>query len=120
MDFAEVFTKPFLLTYEGRFNRARYWAFALAYIGVAILLGIVDRVIGSEVGILGLLFALAALYPSICVGIKRWHDRGKSGWWTLIVLIPVIGWIWAFVELGCLKGTDGPNSYGPDPLAPSA
>lgn len=49
--------------------------------------------------------------------IKRFHDRGKSGWWTLVLLVPVIGSIWTFVECGFLKGTDGPNKYGEDPLA---
>lgn len=116
MNFAEVFTKDFLLTYEGRFNRARFWAFTLAYIGLSIVVGIVDSVLGLG-GILGLLLALVAIYPSICVAIKRAHDRDKSGWWILIALIPVIGVIWYLIEWGILKGTDGANRFGPDPLA---
>ncbi|TGR16409.1 DUF805 domain-containing protein, partial [Mesorhizobium sp. M8A.F.Ca.ET.197.01.1.1] len=48
---------------------------------------------------------------------KRWHDRNKSGWWTLIGLIPIIGGIWLLIELGILEGTRGANQYGPDPLA---
>ena len=47
---------------------------------------------------------------------RRWHDRDKSGWWTLIGLIPVVGAIWILVECGCLKGSDGPNRFGADPL----
>jgi len=119
MNFAEVFTKEFLLTYEGRFNRSRYWAFTLAYIGAYIVISIVDSIIGAG-GVLGLIFSLVALYPAICITIKRWHDRDKSGWWVLIALIPIVGAIWTLVECGCLKGTDGPNRFGPDPLGGTA
>lgn len=121
MNFGEVFTKEFLLTYEGRFNRARYWAFTLAYLAVYIVLAIIDGVVGTG-GVLPLIFALAALYPAICVAIKRWHDRDKSGWWVLIALIPLIGAIWTLIECGILAGTSGPNRFGPDPLggAPAA
>jgi uncharacterized membrane protein YhaH (DUF805 family) len=54
---------------------------------------------------------------SLAVFAKRWHDRDKSGWWSLILLVPFIGSIWALVECGCLPGTEGPNRYGADPLA---
>lgn len=116
MNFGAVLTKEYLLGFDGRTNRAQFWAFVLVYLAGSIVAGIVDGVLGTG-GILGLVFGLAALYPSICVSIKRWHDRDKSGWWILIGLIPLIGWIWAFVENGCLKGTDGPNRFGADPLA---
>jgi uncharacterized membrane protein YhaH (DUF805 family) len=58
---------------------------------------------------------LVGVFIWLAVAAKRWHDRGKSGWWTLIVLVPFIGGIWMFVEAGCLRGTVGPNNYGPDP-----
>lgn len=116
MDFGKVLTKEFLLTWEGRTNRAQFWALFLLSLGAGIALGIVEGIIGTG-GILGGLLGLALIYPSICVAIKRWHDRDKSGWWILIVLIPFIGAIWYFIEVGCLKGTDGPNRFGPDPLA---
>jgi uncharacterized membrane protein YhaH (DUF805 family) len=48
---------------------------------------------------------------------KRCHDRGKSGWMSLIALIPLAGAIWALVDLGILAGQLGPNEYGPDPRA---
>src|SRR5215207_8299926 len=44
--------------------------------------------------------ALAILYPSLAVAAKRFHDRDKSGWWILILFIPIIGFIWYLVELG--------------------
>ena len=55
------------------------------------------------------------LWISVAVQCKRWHDRDKSGWWFLINFIPIIGPLWAFIELGCLRGTMGPNLYGADP-----
>ena len=119
MDFGKVLTKDFLLSIEGRINRAQYWAFVLLYLAGAIACAIVDSILPTG-GLIGIVFALAALYPSICVLARRWHDRDKSGWWTLIGLIPVIGAIWILVDCGCLKGTDGPNRFGPDPLAPAA
>ena len=63
------------------------------------------------------ILTLLLLWPSICLYAKRWHDRGKSGWWSLIIFVPIIGSIWFLVELGFLRGTDGPNRFGPDPLA---
>jgi uncharacterized membrane protein YhaH (DUF805 family) len=64
---------------------------------------------------LGIL-VLLTLWPSLAMYTKRWHDRDKSGWWTLIILVPIIGSIWLLVELGFLRGTDGPNRFGDDPL----
>ena len=63
---------------------------------------------------LGIL-TLLILWPSICLYAKRWHDRDKSGWWSLIMFIPIIGSIWMLVELGFLRGTEGPNRFGADP-----
>jgi uncharacterized membrane protein YhaH (DUF805 family) len=55
------------------------------------------------------------IWVSLATQVKRWHDRDKSGWWCLINLIPYIGGIWVLVECGCLRATEGANSYGPDP-----
>ena len=62
-------------------------------------------------------FALigASVWPAIAVGAKRCHDRAKSGWFMLIFAIPVLA-LWPLIELGLLRGTVGPNRYGPDPL----
>ena len=61
---------------------------------------------------------MAVLYPWIAVGIKRCHDRNRTGWFLLIGLIPLVS-IWLVVELGFLRGTVGQNRFGPDPLAGS-
>jgi uncharacterized membrane protein YhaH (DUF805 family) len=78
------------------------------------VLAILDNVLTN--GLLGLLYSLAVLLPSLGVGVRRLHDTGRSGWWLLIGIIPVIGWIVRIVFLA----TDGerlPNIYGPDPKA---
>ena len=59
-----------------------------------------------------LLLAIITTWITIAISIKRFHDRGKSGWWCLIVLIPLIGPIWWLIELGFLRGDPGPNTYG--------
>lgn len=60
---------------------------------------------------------LVFLWPSLAIYTKRWHDRDKSGWWSLILIVPLIGFIWFLIELGFLRGTEGPNRFGPDPVA---
>lgn len=62
--------------------------------------------------------ALVTIYPTSAVFAKRWHDRGKSGLWSLIVFIPIVG-LWVFIELGFFPATRRPNFYGPDPRAES-
>ncbi len=62
------------------------------------------------VGIVSLIF----MWPTYAIYTKRWHDRGKSGWWSLILFVPLIGGIWMLVECGFLAGTEGTNNFGPD------
>ncbi|MDI3470769.1 MAG: putative membrane protein [Pseudolabrys sp.] len=133
-----------LTTYQGRINRARYWIAVLCFVCVAIalaILGFILAILGSVGGILLIVISvvvyIAMIIAGIFVGIKRLHDREKSGWWLLLFMLApsvlmalghMIGLgivfslaafaisIWAFVELGCLRGTVGPNPYGADPL----
>jgi uncharacterized membrane protein YhaH (DUF805 family) len=70
-----------------------------------------DAISGLIIGVGG----AAYLWFNICINGKRWHDRDKSAWWMLIGAIPIIG-IWALIENGFLRGTEGPNRFGPDPL----
>lgn len=70
----------------------------------------------AVLGIIALIFFVLANIWALAVYAKRWHDRGKSGWWSLILLIPYVGGLWLLVELGFLKGNSGPNQYGADPL----
>ena len=58
---------------------------------------------------------LLSLWMGLAIHLKRLHDRGKSGWWVLIALIPLAGFIWMIIDLGILEGQAGANKYGPDP-----
>ena len=113
-----------LFSAQGRIRRSQYWLWS---IGTSIILGVVIGIAAVAFGggahgqgspLFGLIY-FAGLIVGVLVGvnlqIKRWHDRDKSGWWVLIGFIPLIGGIWAFVECGCLDGTQGPNKYGPSP-----
>lgn len=74
-------------------------------------------ILGMAVSALAFAVAVLQVWISLAIGVKRYHDRDRKGWWLLIVLIPVIGSLWLFVVLGFLKGTEGANRFGPDPLA---
>jgi uncharacterized membrane protein YhaH (DUF805 family) len=87
------------------------FVFYAAVFGLMMIFG--EESPATTVGILVLYVPM--IWISLAVQIKRWHDRDKSGWWVLIGMIPCIGPIWAFVECGCLRGSFGPNGYGPDP-----
>ena len=84
--------------FEGRARRREYWFFVLFAVLIHIVLNIVDRMLGmysaeNGIGILGGIFGLAILIPSLAVGARRLHDTGRSGWWLLIGLVPLIGFI---------------------------
>lgn len=109
--------KRFLLSFDGRIGRRDYWVrFNLPYIAIVILLGLLESAGSEQAPLLSFIFIVAASWPSLAVGVKRCHDRDRSGWFLLISLIPVVGSIWLLVELGFLRGTVGPNKFGPDPL----
>jgi uncharacterized membrane protein YhaH (DUF805 family) len=103
---------------RGRVSRREFWLFGvLSLLGLAVvgqlLLGIA-RVPARRAD---LIVNLLLIWPALAVSVKRWHDRDKSGWWVLLNLLPVIGWLWALIDNGFLRGTRGPNRFGDDPLA---
>jgi uncharacterized membrane protein YhaH (DUF805 family) len=107
--------------FEGRARRREYWMFVLFSFIVSILIAIVDAIMGTTqslggIGLLGGLYTLAVLVPSIALGARRLHDIGKSGWWQLIVLIPLLGAI-VLIVWAASEGTRGSNAYGEDPKA---
>ena len=110
-------------TFEGRARRQEYWWFWLFTVIVIAVLGMVDAmVIGTDryveygAGPFTGLAALAFIIPSIAVGIRRLHDRDKSGWFLLLGLIPIIGSIILLVWY-VQRGTVGVNRFGLDPVA---
>lgn len=101
--------------FDGRSGRPEYWWFVLAYVIVFVLLSFLSGIAGIITWVANLL-SLALFIPSIAVAVRRMHDIGKSGWWVLIALIPILGWI-AFIYFAAQPST-GANEHGegPQPL----
>jgi uncharacterized membrane protein YhaH (DUF805 family) len=142
-----------LFSFNGRINRGKYWLAVLIYVVVWVVFIVggliwlggmnIDNLFslagaGLLIWLIAIILLIAGTWSGLAVGVKRLHDRNKSGWWVLLFwfgpsllgswqaatpdgglilsLVAAAIAIWAFVELGCLRGTPGPNQYGPDPL----
>ena len=104
------------LQYTGRARRLEYWAFTLGNLLIAIALAAIAAG-GMDIAFtLYGLFGLAAIIPGVMVGIRRLHDTGRTGWWLLIGLVPLIGGIILLVFL-LFDSEPGDNEYGPNPKA---
>ena len=143
----------FLFSAQGRISRKAIWLFFFASIGVSIVAAIIDVVAlgtpldSADTGPLSMLMSVLLIWPTIVINVKRFHDRGMSGWWILwfilimfAAMIPggallamqgegVLGYglialgvavpvIWQFVILYVQPGEAGPNRFGPNPLDP--
>lgn len=112
-----------LFSAKGRIRRRDYWLWSLGVILVVVIVvfGIAfvtrdARADGiSPAGILLTILLPFIYWAQICLQIKRWHDRNKSGAMIFINLIPIIGQWWAFAETCVLDGTKGANKFGPSP-----
>lgn len=104
--------------FSGRARRTEYWMFVLFNVIVAIVLAVVDGVLGTRtetgLGILGSLYSLAVLIPGIAVAVRRMHDTGRSGFFLLIGFVPCVGAIILLVFL-IQDSNPGSNQYGPSP-----
>jgi len=105
--------------FSGRARRKEYWYFVLFNILVSIGLSFIDTATGTVnaetgYGLLSGIYSLAVLIPSLAVLIRRLHDTDRSGWWILIGLIPVIGWIVLLVFV-VQDSHPGQNQYGDNP-----
>ena len=110
------YLKRYLFSFEGRVTRLEYWMYYVPLIIGFIIVSTTSNVLGEEAAIIILcLVGLVLFWSLIAIQVKRWHDRDKSGWWILINFIPIIG-IWALIENGFLRGTEGKNRFGEDPL----
>lgn len=127
----------FFLSFNGRTRRLHWWLGRFGAIAIAILILLGEMVFSyfvfpetrsGEGGygntspvmadvIVASFFALLFLitWSEIALTVKRFHDRDKSGFWYLIVFIPIIGPLWVLIECGFLDGTQGPNEHGPSP-----
>jgi len=128
----EQFNRYFLDTlknryaqFDGRASRSEFWYFALFYFLIDIVVASIDAFVlnpmlgltpdqAAQGGFLQMIFALALIIPSIALSIRRLHDIGKSGWWYLLVLIPIIGWF-ILIYFYILDSQPGSNQFGENP-----
>lgn len=95
-------------SFKGRLSRKEFW---LYYVIPFVLVGYLLSQIGNEYFVIDALLVLS-IWPSLAVQVKRWHDINKSGWWVLILLVPIIGGLIALIANGFFPGTKGENEYG--------
>jgi uncharacterized membrane protein YhaH (DUF805 family) len=105
MDFLESIKTCFskYVTFEGRARRSEYWWFALA-IFIASCIPVVQIIVG-----------IATILPSIAVGVRRLHDTGRSGWWLLLCLVPIVSLV--LIYFLAQDSQPGNNQYGANPKA---
>lgn len=118
------------INFKGRARRKEYWMFTLVYVIILMgctaldnMLGTVFMMDGGALGEISMgygwaytICGLAHFLPALSLVVRRLHDVGKSGWFYLIILIPIIGVIWLLV-LYCTEGQKQDNKWGPDPKA---
>ena len=113
-------------SFQGRMNRKVWWLwYFLPILVLTIVFNILDGLLGTfymvspevPLGYFSTAFGLLSMWIGLAAGAKRCHDRGRSGWFQLLYLIPFFGAIFMFVYVGFLAGTEGENRFGPDPLA---
>ena len=108
------------IDFTGRSARAEFWWWLLFLVVANIALSVADKLtsnfptFGPIGGELRGLFILATLIPSFAVGVRRLHDINRTGWWLLLCLALVIGWLVLLLWTN-ERGNDGANKYGQDP-----
>lgn len=102
--------------FSGRARREEYWYYSLAVFVVSAILSVLSKAgtVGVIFSIVSFLFSLCILIPGIAVSVRRLHDTGRSGWWLLLCLIPLIGQIVLLVFM-VTEGQKGENKWGDDP-----
>jgi uncharacterized membrane protein YhaH (DUF805 family) len=92
-------------TFSGRASRSEFWYFFLCVFLLSIVASVLDSLL------LSLLVTLATIVPMLAAGARRLHDTGRSGWWQLLALIPLLGGIVLLVLLA-QKSDPGSNRFG--------
>jgi uncharacterized membrane protein YhaH (DUF805 family) len=106
------------INFQGRARRKAYWMFVLFNIIALVILSLIEGALGlsgqNGYGILTGLYTLAMILPLIALAVRRLHDTGRSGWWLLIGLVPLIGPI-VLIVFYVTDSQPGTNEYGPNP-----
>ena len=121
MGFKDAISSGFrnYIVFRGRAARSEYWYWVLFLVLLQIVAWLIDMTLfgfnTTGVNPIGAIVSLATFLPGITLSVRRLHDIDRLGWWVLLGLIPVIGWI-VLIYWACLRGTVGANRFGPDPL----
>ena len=109
--------------FKGRARRKEYWMWTLYYTVILFFAMVLDNALGLNFELLGqnlgygwlyVTIGITHLIPGLGIVVRRLHDVGKSGWFYLIILIPLIGFIWILV-LFCTDGVKEDNKWGSNP-----
>ncbi len=105
--------------FNGRARRSEYWYFALFNLIISFVIGFTFGVIAGILDMPALdnltcLWSLAVFIPGLAVSVRRLHDIGRSGWWLLLSLIPLVGSIILIIWC-CFDSQPGANQYGSNP-----
>ena len=117
MNFVDAVKSAFarFADFATRSSRSEYWWFMLFYFLVGLVVTIIQFTMEMTRGIIDLLVFLVFIVPTISVTARRLHDIGRSGWWQLIVLIPLLGAL-ILIFWAVKPGEDGDNRFGANPL----
>ena len=122
--------------FKGRATRSEFWNYVLALAGVTIVANILDSLLFGHqnpglltgglvsfilfkgdlfnaIGPIGKLAALILIVPALTAAFRRMHDTGKSAWWLLVYIFPIIGWAFGIYFMS--KDSDAENAYGKNP-----
>ncbi len=101
---------------RGRIDRAMFWRHGvLAICGLALLLRALLDIARLPQDQVDTWVSLLLAWPAVAISSKRWHDHNRSGWWVLVLLLPVVGVLWLMLDNGFVRGTPGRNRFGEAP-----
>jgi uncharacterized membrane protein YhaH (DUF805 family) len=103
-------------TFSGRAGGTEYWWFVLFGTIVFGLASLLDHAVFGRDALIGALCTLVFLMPYVAFPVRRLHDANRSGWWLLLVFVPLVGNIVLLIWF-CTPSTSGPNRFGPMPGA---
>jgi uncharacterized membrane protein YhaH (DUF805 family) len=114
MNFGQAISSGFsnYVNFNGRAVRSEYWFWTLFAIIVSAITAAIDAAIG--IALTNSIAGLALFLPGLAVAVRRLHDLDRTGWWLLLIFTGI--GIFVLLYWDCVKGTDGPNRFGPDPL----
>jgi uncharacterized membrane protein YhaH (DUF805 family) len=109
-----------LFSFKGRIRRLHFWLYVLGVWAISTgsvfaLFALRPDMWMSQGTIIFSLLQVTLFWSHLAVLTKRWHDRGKSGWWSLIMIIPIIGFFYTLIECGLMDGEPSSNQYGSSP-----